>query len=101
MAVKEADVEVRTVAGGLVQTSMHKFKTGFALSASAVPLRDDTIGQMQTVLVVLMAAVGVILLIATQYIANLMLTRAAIRSREMASARARRQAHEASSAGAR
>ena len=52
--------------------------------AAAVPLRDELVGSVQSLLIALYAAAAVVLLIACTNVANLMLMRGTDRAREMA-----------------
>jgi putative ABC transport system permease protein len=85
VTVAQADAEVRAIASNLVREIYPgPLKEGLVLSASAVSLRDETVGGVERILYVLLASIGVVLLIACADVANLMLTRAAARGREIA-----------------
>jgi putative ABC transport system permease protein len=86
VTIQQADAEVRAIATNLVAEiyPAPMRDGGFALSASAVSLRDETVGGVERLLYILLAAIAVVLLIACADVANLMLTRAVARGREIA-----------------
>jgi putative ABC transport system permease protein len=79
--VAEAQADMTALARRLEQQYPDS-NTGFG--AYVVPLQQQLVGRSRTVMLVLAAAVGVLLLIACVNLANLMLARGAVRVKEMA-----------------
>ncbi len=81
--------QARAELGILVKTLVERYPpilTGFAaeLSLPAWPFQDEVVGRSRRMILVLMGAVGIVLLIGCADVANLMLTRAGSRQREIA-----------------
>lgn len=81
---QQAGGEIRVLSAQFLKTFPYPMPSGYNLDSTAIPLRQDLVGDIRGKLIILLCSVGIVLLIACTNVASLLLSRATARRKEIA-----------------